>query len=341
MPAGSSRSRYSAPTIANRNDLGLRFFIGASYQNLGGWHRGVSANAIVNRRLADFKFLEYNLNLGFREPYFANWRVTLLTNFILLKRRFSTFDANISRATAEFRRQLTKNITGLIQYSFERVKTFNAKVKIDNEKRLIAALTPGVIWDSRNDIYNPSGGVYSINRFELAERVFGSQDDVGYYRASSRNSLYFGLDEGTVWSWGFNFGFERSNIAGKSIPKIKLFRLGGTGSIRGYREDSLEVDSTEDINGTLAYVNYRSEFRFLLEGALGMAIFWDAGNLYVDTLQPLKLRHSTGLGLRYNTPVGPVSLDFARKLGTVGSRGDRVNVSDQDKQRVHFSIGSF
>lgn len=324
-----------------RNDLGLRFFIGASYQNLGGWHRGVNANAAVNRRLQDFDFLEYNLNLGFREPYFAGWRVTLLTNFILLKRRFSTFDANISKATAEFRRQLTKNVTGLIQYSFERVKTFNAKVETDNEKRLIGAITPGVIWDSRNDIFNPSSGVYSINRFELAARAFGSQEDVGYYRATSRNSLYFGLDEDVVWSWGFNFGFERSNIEGKNIPKIKLFRLGGTGSVRGYREESLEVDSTEIINGTLAYVNYRSELRFPLEGALGMAVFWDAGNLFVDTVRPFKLRHSTGIGLRYNTPVGPVSLDFARKLGTVGGRGDRINVNDQDKQRVHFSIGNF
>lgn len=324
-----------------RNDLGMRFFIGASYQNLGGWHRGVTGSAVVNRRLQDFKFLEYNLNVGFREPYFAGWRVTLLTNFILLKRQFSSFDANISKATAEFRRQLTKNITGLLQYSFERVKTFNAKEAIDNEKRLIGAITPGIIWDSRDDIFNPTKGLYSINRFELASKAFGSEQDVGYYRITSRNSMYFNLDHDLIWAWGVNFGFERSNIQGKNIPKIKLFRLGGTGSIRGYREESLEVDSTQVINGTLAYVNYRSELRFPLEGALGMAIFWDAGNLFIDSLEPLRLRHSTGIGLRYNTPVGPVSLDFARKLGNSGPRGDDVNVNDDDKQRVHFSIGNF
>ena len=58
-------------------------------------------------------------------------------------------------------------------------------------------------------------------------------------------------------------------------------------------------------------------------------------------MKPFQLRHAIGVGLRYKTPVGPVSLDLARKLGTPGPRGDDVNTDDLDTQRVHFSIGSF
>ena len=324
-----------------RNDLGLRFFAGASYQNLGGWHRGVTARTVINRRIENYKFFEYNINLGFREPYFAGWRVTLFTNIFFLRRNFSSFDATISKVTTEFRRELSKRFTGLLQYSFEQVKTFNAKVSRDDQKRLIGSLTPGIIYDSRDDVFNPTLGLFSINRFELAASTFGSQSDVGYYRATSNNSAYFGLADDVVLGMAVNFGFERSNIAGKEIPKIKLFRLGGTGSIRGYREEALEVDSTTVVNGTLSLVNYRSELRFPLEGDLGGALFWDAGNLYIDKIQPFDLRHAAGVGLRYRTPVGPVSLDYARKVGGTGSRGDGVNTEDRDTQRIHFSIGTF
>ena len=324
-----------------RNDLGLRFFVGASYQNLGGWHRGVNARAVVNRRLENFKFMEYRVSLGFREPYFAGWRVTLFTNVEVLRRIFSSFDATSNKVTAEFRRELTKRVTGLLQYSFERVKTFNAKVLRDNELRLIGAITPGVIYDSRNDVFNPSAGLFSVNRFELASEAFGSQSNVGYYRATSNNTAYLDLSNEFIWGFALNFGFERSNLVGKEIPKIKLFRLGGTSTIRGYQEEALEVDSTNAINGTLSLVNYRSELRFPLEGSFGGAVFWDAGNLFIDKIQPFEVRHSAGIGLRYKTPVGPVSLDFARKIGRIGSRNDKVNTDDQDTQRIHFSIGSF
>jgi outer membrane protein insertion porin family len=324
-----------------RNDLGLRFFVGGSYQNLGGWHRGINARAVVNRRLENFRFMEYRVSVGFREPYFAGWRVTLFTNVEVLRRIFSSFDATSNKVTTEFRRELTKRITGLLQYSFERVKTFNAKLARDNELRLIGAITPGVIYDSRNDIFNPSSGLLSVNRFELASSAFGSQKDVGYYRATSNNTAYVDLTNDFVWGFALNFGFERSNLVGKEIPKIKLFRLGGTSTLRGYQEESLEVDSTTAINGTLSLVNYRSELRFPIEGDFGGALFWDAGNLFVDKVLPFQLRHSAGVGLRYKTPVGPVSLDFARKLGRIGSRNDKVNTDDLDVQRVHFSIGAF
>ena len=326
-----------------RNDLGLRFFVGASYQNLGGWHRGITARAVVNRRLNtdDFKFLEYNLNLGFREPYFLGWRVTLFTNFILLKRQFSSFDANINKVTVELRKEVSKYVTGLLQYSFERVKTFNAKKLEDVVNTNIGAITPGLIFDSRDDKFNPTKGLYSVNRFEIASTIFGSQNNVGYHRITSNNSVFWGLAKDVILSMAVRFGFERSNIEGEEIPKIKLFRLGGTSSIRGYREDSLEVESKRDVSGTLTLLNYRMELRFPLEGQFGLAVFWDAGNLYVDKVQFLKLRHSIGIGLRYNTAVGPVSLDYARKLGNIGDRGDSVTVADSDNQRIHFSIGTF
>ncbi len=324
-----------------RTDVGLRFFAGSSYNNLGGMHRTVNLNASLNRRLVDFDFLEYNVNAGFKEPYFLSQRIGLFTNVIFFKRRFTNFDASISKGSVELRRDLTKKISTSLKYSFEQVHSFNAKDEEYNEEDTIGSLTAGIALDSRNNPFNPSTGFLSINQMELATEFLGSQKSVGYHRFTSNNSAYIDLGHSFVFSFGMNIGFERSNVLDRPVPKIKLFRLGGTSTLRGYKYDSLEVETQRNINGTLHLINYRWELQFPLREALGLGIFWDAGNLSVDVLRLLDLRHSLGVGVRYETPVGSVNLDLAYKLGQISDRGDGVSSTDPDRYRVHFSIGRF
>lgn len=326
-----------------RNDLGLRAALGVSYQNLGGWHRGASAKAIVNRRLEAYRFPEYNISFGFREPYFANWPVTFTANLNFLRRQFNHFGANISRITSGFRRDLTKDLAAVIEHSYERSSIFNVSDPYDQSDegtKFIGAMIPGLIWDSRNDKFNPASGLYSSVHFELANRSFGSQKNIGYYKITNNNSTYLPIFEDLTAAFAVNFGFERSNISGQEIPILKLFRLGGMGSVRGYGEDSIEVETKKNISGTLALINYRSELRFPFYGPFGGALFFDAGNLYVDNFIPFLVRTSAGAGLRYNTPVGPVVLDVAKKLQSDDFIGD-TKVSGDDRYRVHFAIGAF
>ncbi len=334
-----------------RNDLGLRLAFEFGYQNIGGWNRSINARAVFNRRLEAYRFPEYNFSVGFREPYLANWPVIFTANLTLFNRQLPSFDANVSRATVGVRRDLTNTLSGLLEYSYEQIKIENIRGSnydaSDAGTDFIGSITPGLIYDSRNDRFNPSKGVNSINRFEIASKAFGSKDDVGYYRFTTFNSTYFRLFEDLVWALAVNVGWERSNIGPpvpQPIPTFKLFRLGGLGSIRGLAEDSLEVETNKDVFGTLGFLNYRSELRIPLAGSLGMALFLDAGNLMVDrfSFDPSNLRSSVGAGMRYNTPVGPVALDFAWALQGRDTVGD-TTVKDMSSQRfrVHFSIGSF
>ncbi len=330
-----------------RNDLGLRLGFELGYQNLGGWNRSVSARAVFNRRTEGYRFPEYNFSVGFREPYLANWPVVFTTNLTLFNRQFSRFDANVNRITVGVKRDLTRILSGILEYSYEKIRVSNAQLPYDasdNRTDFIGSLTPGFIVDSRNDRFNPSKGVNSNNRFEVASRFFGSEASVGYYRFTSYNSTYFRIMEDIIMALALNVGWQRSNVIGQPIPTFKLFRLGGLGSIRGFAEDALEVQTTRNINGILGLLNTRAEFRIPLSGNVGTALFLDAGNLMVDrfTLSPGKLRSSVGTGLRYNTPVGPVVLDFAWRLQSDDEVGDtKIPDVGQDRFKIHFSIGAF
>ncbi|MGE3261214.1 MAG: POTRA domain-containing protein [Bacteriovoracia bacterium] len=347
-----------------RNDLGLRLGFELGYQNLGGWNRSVNASAVFNRRLENYKFPEYQFTVGFREPYLANWPVTFTSGLDVLRRQFSTFNATVSRLSMGVRRDLTRYLSGFLEYGYEQIKIrdvdLNKRPIEDQRTDFIGTLTPGFIVDSRNDRFNPSSGFNSVNRFEIASSYFGSKRDVAFYRTTSYNSAYFKILDDIVFAGGVNLGWERSNAVveknGKTepspIPAYKLFRLGGIGSLRGYREDAVEVETRRFISGVLGMVNYRGEFRIPLMGNLGSALFVDAGNLMVDrfTFAPEQLRSSAGAGLRYLTPVGPVVLDFAWRLQNNAKVGDTTtasgndlnqNAADLDRFKIHFSIGAF
>ena len=320
----------------------------------------MNASFAVNRRLSPLqstdkngvvttrgKYLEYDNRISLREPYFASWPVTLTTSLNVLKRAFTDFDADISKISASFKRDLSRYFTGILEYSYERDNFENVNTKVfsiaDQGIRYIGAVTPGIIFDSRNDKFNPSRGVISSNHLEVASEFFGSQSTIGYYRAVTDNSTYVKLFDDSVLAMAVNFGYERSNLRNQAIPPLKLFRLGGIGSVRGYTIDAIQVEadqSGKNIYGTLAMYNYRAELRTPISGSVGAALFYDAGNLSVDKITPFKLRSSVGAGLRYNTPVGPVAVDLAWKLESEQAVGDTV-VRDDSRYHVTFSIGSF
>jgi translocation and assembly module TamA len=114
-----------------------------------------------------------------------------------------------------------------------------------------------------------------------------------------------------------------------SLPPDQRFYAGGSGTIRGYRYQSvgpafprviqdpktgafsLELNAGNPIGGTA--MNAGSiEYRQRIGKSLGFAVFVDGGQASGD-VNPLnaKLRFGAGAGARYYTPIGPIRVDFA------------------------------
>ncbi|MEC7242268.1 MAG: BamA/TamA family outer membrane protein [Myxococcota bacterium] len=105
------------------------------------------------------------------------------------------------------------------------------------------------------------------------------------------------------------------------VPYAERFLLGGSNSVRGWEADHLGPlvcsDSGECVpRGALA--SLFSTLQWRVEGPYSIAgvAFVDTGMAW-ETLQSVRLSElqpSTGFGLRYGTPVGPLRIDFAWRL---------------------------
>ena len=118
----------------------------------------------------------------------------------------------------------------------------------------------------------------------------------------------------------------------EELPLIERFFLGGRSSVRGYSYDSLgpKGDDGNPTGGNVfALTNW--ELRYSLGKGFGLVTFIDAGNVWqtIDDVQG-ELKYTAGAGLRYNTPVGPIRVDYGHKMNK--DKGDSSG-------EVHFSFG--
>jgi len=130
----------------------------------------------------------------------------------------------------------------------------------------------------------------------------------------------------------------------------RFFFMGGIDSLRSFQQDSmLPQDAVDQINkGTLTasqvairggnlLVNPRAEFRIPLSGPIETVVFFDAGNLWQDAGYPFQngvsFRAAAGTGIRVQTPVGPIALDYGFNL-------TRYTLFE-DIGALNFAIGLF
>ncbi len=115
-----------------------------------------------------------------------------------------------------------------------------------------------------------------------------------------------------------------------SLPPDQRFYGGGSGTIRGFRYQSVgpQFTSPPSLAGTpiggTAIAAGSLELRQRIAAHWGTAWFIDAGQVS-SSLKPLPdvLRVGAGAGLRYYTPIGPVRFDVAVPTKTYGPGQDR------------------
>jgi translocation and assembly module TamA len=117
---------------------------------------------------------------------------------------------------------------------------------------------------------------------------------------------------------------EPITISVTTLPDLYRFRAGGSASVRGYGFEDL---SNNDLGSNhIITASAEVEFRFLENWSA--AAFFDIGNAFNDWSEP-DLRRGVGVGIRWYTIVGPISVDVARAIDFDGK-----------PWRVHFTIGT-
>jgi len=114
---------------------------------------------------------------------------------------------------------------------------------------------------------------------------------------------------------------------------VERFFLGGRTTVRGYEQDTLGPKGSDgNPTGGNVFLMENLEARLSLSKSLGLVAFLDGGNVWmkISDINPEDIKFTTGLGLRYNTPVGPLRVDYGYKLQR--EKGESAG-------EVHFSIG--
>jgi outer membrane protein insertion porin family len=314
----------------------LRVSFDIRYSNIGGYDREIGLKT-------EFSSVEERYVLNFREPWLFN-KPNLPFNFLIM--REDTEKVNLDTddvlykiekfsLIADIEKELTERLKTNLSYEYSFTDTTDVQPgvilsKEDTGTIGIGSISPSLFYDRRDNPFNPTSGSIHGIVIKFASKAFLSE--TRFIKGTFQNSWYYQLIKGIVFAFSWRGGAAYSFEGTKELPLIERFFLGGRTTARGYSEDTLGPKGNDDNpTGGNAFALVNGEMRFSLGKGFGLVTFVDAGNVWqlIGDIST-KLKYSTGAGLRYNTPVGPVSIDYGHKLN---------REEGESSGELHFSFG--
>jgi outer membrane protein insertion porin family len=194
-------------------------------------------------------------------------------------------------------------------------------------------LTVGWSRDSRDSSLVPTNG-----RYQRLYGDWGVAGDIKFVRANYQIQQYIPLNKQFTVALNGEFGWGKG-LNGQPYPLFKNYYSGGLGSVRGFEQGSLGPRDASDLAiGGPKKLTLNAELIAPFPGAgndrtLRLYGFVDAGNVFGEKEQYKlnDLRVSTGIGISWISPLGPLRIAIATPLRK--KPGDRI-------ERLQFQIGT-
>jgi outer membrane protein insertion porin family len=199
-------------------------------------------------------------------------------------------------------------------------------------------LNAGWTFDSRDNILFPRRGVLQ----RLSGDVSLPGLDLQYYKMSYQHSWFKDMGKDFTLMLNGEAGYAKS-YGGKNYPFFKNFYAGGVNSVRGFLNSSLGPRDVNPISGSdfavggtkrlvgnielfmpVPFVSQSNQFR--------LSAFVDGGGVFGenDSINSDYLRFSTGVGVTWVSPFGPLKLVLAKPL---------KEKENDDTQTLQFQFG--
>lgn len=197
--------------------------------------------------------------------------------------------------------------------------------------------TVGWVDDKRNRaaILADRGSYNAVN----GEFTFPGSD-LEYYKVTYRHQTFLPLTRRITLLLRGEVGVGDGYGDLNDLPFLEHLYAGGISSVRGFEDNSLGPRDSrgEPFGGdfrTVANAELLMPMPFvsLDDKAWRFTTFVDAGNVFAhaDNFDAGDLRYSTGVGVRWLSPMGPMKLSFAQPLN---------EESGDDVQRLQFTVGA-
>ncbi|MFN3734530.1 outer membrane protein assembly factor BamA [Comamonas testosteroni] len=196
-------------------------------------------------------------------------------------------------------------------------------------------LTLGWSRDNRDSALAPNSGRYQRVNLEAS-----FMSDMRYAKANYQIQQYIPLNKKYTIALNGELGWGKG-LGGNPYPIFKNFYSGGLGSVRGFEQGSLgrrDLVNTNLALGGTRKLTLNGEFMVPFPGAgndrtLRLFGFVDVGNVWAEgeSMDLGTLRASTGIGISWISPLGPLRLAYAQPIRK--ETGDRI-------QKLQFQIGT-
>lgn len=312
--------------------------IGISERNFLGRGQTIRARTLFAARRQQY-------DLGFTEPYFLGRE--LEAGFDLYQSTYelqdeASFDRDAQGIILRIAYNLSEKWKHQIRYGYEQSEISNISpfasqyIQRQAGESSTSSVGQSFIYDDRDNRNDPRSGAY----IRLNQDVAGLGGDDRFVRHEIQTEYHHPISK----EWTYSGGLMGGNITGLSrdVPINQRFFIGSK-QIRGFTNAGIGPRdiATGDALGGNSYYVMSNEVRFPLglpdDLGVGGAFFVDAGSLFglddggAGVADNNTTRVSTGFGIAWASPFGPIRIDFAKAL---------VKEDYDDEEIVRFGFGT-
>nr|WP_313060518.1 autotransporter assembly complex family protein [Agrobacterium cavarae] len=284
------------------------------HRNLFGKAESLRIEGAVTRlgEASTVQDMDYSAGITFVKPGIFTPETTFTASLKAKTEHPDSYDAQTVTAYAGF------------AYDFNDYDTASAGLEVEwentedafGENQYLTTSVPlEFVRDKRNDKLNPTQGfrasIAATPSYEaLNGTIFSSLE------GSTTGYLGLGSDDQVVLAGKLAGGVLVGGGSLEDIPTTRRFFAGGGGSVRGYSYQEISPYAANgEATGGRSYIVTSLEARIKVTETIGIVPFVDAGIVSSEITPDFSdIRAGAGIGLRYQTPFGPLRLDVAMPL---------------------------
>jgi outer membrane protein insertion porin family len=256
----------------------------------------------------------------------------------------TTGDEHRIGGIAKASNRINSYVSLLLAYKYEHINFSRTKLEIekinvnDNIVGTISSISPGIVYDSRDYIFNPSRGNRQFVGIEIASNLLGGSEN--FIKGDIVSTWYFHI----FWKFVLRVNFE-GGIVGSYADQHHLiasekFYLGGVDSVRGYTYKTEIGPSCGGKVKGLINIEYKfpliyKENKTVIQGLM----FYDVGGVWKNCNSvklslgtgSKNLRSGVGFGIRFLNPLFPLRLDWG--YGLNHKKGEPLH-------QFYFNVGN-
>ncbi|RKX35942.1 MAG: outer membrane protein assembly factor [Verrucomicrobia bacterium] len=245
---------------------------------------------------------------------------------------FTRLEAGLSAGLRRFFKPIHTDVT--VSYNYEYLGSKDRVLIPDDEviDTIAATIRFDVTHDRRDNPLSPRSGYRVFLESETSNEWLGG--DINYQRAGVAFSWHHMLTDGLCLHLGLSHGIAFTyGDEPDPLPVNRRYYPGGENTVRGYTEGGAAPrDFLGVIVGAESSFVTNIEFEQDLSKQLSLVVFLDStyNAARIEDYPWNEDLHSVGLGIRFNTMIGPLRIEY----------GHNLNPRELDPSgTLHFSIG--